>query len=297
MRKKMLALFLAVCLIVGMLPLAASAEGETGAYTVLVFDPSVGKVEADRTSANAGDTITLTLTPGVGYKLGVPLVEDADKNMVEITKILDTETMLQYTFVMPASDVTVTTTCDPIYEFPFTDVTPADWYYPYVERVIYYNAMNGISDTIFDPSSSLSRAMAVQILYNMAGKPAVGKSSFTDIEGWYKAAITWAEEKNIASGYGDGRFGPNDNVTREQLAMMIYKYATLEMGADGSERVDLNQFSDANQVSSWALTAMQWANATEIISGNDNGTLAPSKTVTRAEAATMIVKYINYQYY
>ena len=173
---------------------------------------------------------------------------------------------------------------------PFTDVKTGDWFYQHVLYVYENNIMAGMSETTFEPLTTLDRAMAVQILYNLEGQPSVGNTSFTDVEGWYKNAITWAEENDIVAGYGDGTFGPEDPVTREQFAIMMYKYAKLK-GEDVSAQADLSKFSDADSISGWALTAMQWANAAGIINGNDDNTLAPGGTATRAQAAAILSNY------
>ena len=173
---------------------------------------------------------------------------------------------------------------------PFTDVKTGDWFYQHVLYVYENNIMAGMSETTFEPLTTLNRAMAVQILYNLEGQPSVGNTSFTEVEGWYKNAITWAEENDIVAGYGDGTFGPEDPVTREQFAIMMYKYAKLK-GEDVSAQADLSKFSDADSISGWALTAMQWANAAGIINGNDDNTLAPGGTATRAQAAAILSNY------
>ena len=173
---------------------------------------------------------------------------------------------------------------------PFTDVKTGDWFYEHVLYVYENNIMAGMSETTFEPLTTLNRAMAVQILYNLEGQPSVGNTSFTDVEGWYKNAITWAEENDIVAGYGDGTFGPEDPVTREQFAIMMYKYAKLK-GEDVSAQADLSKFSDADSISGWAVTAMQWATAAGIINGNDDNTLAPGGTATRAQAAAILSNY------
>ena len=152
--------------------------------------------------------------------------------------------------------------------------------------------MNGTSATTFEPQSPLSRAMVAQILYNRAGRPEVsGQPRFSDVskDQWYYNAVQWASEQGIVSGIGDGKFAPNANVTREQLAMMLYN-------AQGKPEVNnsLSGFEDTNNVSGWAVDAVKWAVQEKIINGSEsNGKLYinPTGNATRAEAATMFTRY------
>ena len=176
----------------------------------------------------------------------------------------------------------------------FADVKSGDWYYAAVKYAYENELMNGTSDTRFAPALNLSRAMLVTILYRYEGMPEIaGSSRFTDVPSgqWYSDAIAWADENSIVSGYGDGRFGTNDDITREQLAVILYNYAKLK-GLDLSETVDLAAYDDTGAISYWALDAMKWANATGLINGRNVTNLAPLGTTTRAEAATVLMRFI-----
>ncbi|MDE7260534.1 MAG: chitobiase/beta-hexosaminidase C-terminal domain-containing protein, partial [Oscillospiraceae bacterium] len=172
----------------------------------------------------------------------------------------------------------------------FTDVPSGAWYQQAVEFVVQNGLMRGTSDRSFSPDSNLTRAQLAQILYNKEGNPAVaGSSTFADVRDgvWYTPAIVWAAAKGVVGGYGDGLFGPDNNITREQLAVMLWRYA-------GSPTVDggtLN-FSDAGKTSSWAVEALKWAVANGVLSGKGDGILDPTGLATRAEAAQMLKTFM-----
>ena len=141
------------------------------------------------------------------------------------------------------------------------------------------------SSTTFQPEVNLTRAMAAQVLYNLEGQPAVtGDTTFTDAAAageWAVKAITWAEQTGVVAGIGDGLFDPTANVTREEFAQMMYNYASYKE-YDLTLEGDLSQFEDASAISSWAETAMSWANGSGLINGHDDGTIDPQGTTTRA---------------
>ena len=178
--------------------------------------------------------------------------------------------------------------------WPFEDVTEGDdWFYDAVAYVYENGIMAGTSDTTFEPDMLLDRAMAAQLFYNLEGKPAVtGDSTFTDVTSghWAVDAITWAAQNDIVAGIGGGLYDPDSNVTREQFAVMLYKYARFK-GYDLTAAGDLTQFPDAGSISSWAETALSWANGKSLINGHENGTLAPVGTATRAQAASILAQF------
>ena len=179
---------------------------------------------------------------------------------------------------------------------PFGDAFANAWYHNGVHYCIDNGLMGGYGNGMFGPNDKISRAQIVTILWRIAGSPTVNYSmNFTDIlEGsWYGEAVRWATSVGVASGYGEGKFGPDDSITREQFAAMLYRFAKLQ-GKDTSmgENNTLNGFTDVGEISGYAKTAMQWANGLEIISGTDNSTLMPKGNATRAQAACMIQRYI-----
>ena len=235
----------------------------------------------------------ITVTPGEGYVLDTLTVTDKDNNTVALTKVSDT----QYTFKMPASAVTVKATfkkdegTQPA-ALPFNDVSEREWFYEAVKYVYDKGMMNGVSDTSFAPYSNLTRGMIAQVLYNLEGKPAVSGSAYTDVaaDQWYNGAVNWAAQKGIVTGYGDGTFGPMDNITREQMAAILYRYAQYK-GYDVSAKGDLTAFTDGNTVSDWAKDAMSWAVGTALFNGKGDGILDPTTTATRAEVAKILMTY------
>lgn len=175
--------------------------------------------------------------------------------------------------------------------FKFADVDTNAWYHLAVDFVITNGLMNGISGSEFAPNANLSRAMLAQILYNKEGTPSVsGTADFTDVpEGmWYTNAVAWASANGIVSGYGNGQFGPNDNITREQLAVMLYRYAG-SPSASGS----VNSFVDSAEISDYAVNAMVWATSNGIMSGKGANNLDPKGLATRAEVAQMLKSYLD----
>ena len=176
---------------------------------------------------------------------------------------------------------------------PFTDVAEGDWFYDAVAYVYENGIMAGTSETTFEPGMLLDRAMAAQLFYNLEGKPTVtGDSTFTDVTSghWAVDAITWAAQNDIVAGIGGGLYDPDSNVTREQFAVMLYKYARFK-GYDLTAAGDLTQFPDAGSISSWAETALSWANGNGLINGNEDGTIDPKGSTIRAQAASIMANF------
>ncbi|MBR2577289.1 MAG: S-layer homology domain-containing protein, partial [Firmicutes bacterium] len=173
----------------------------------------------------------------------------------------------------------------------FTDVKSTDWFAKAVQYVSTSKYMNGTSATTFEPNTNLTRAMMVQILYNMEGKPSVSEaSSYTDVKDtdWYADAVAWAEDNDLVQGYGSGVFGGLDSLTREQAATILKRYEEYK-GGDVSASVDLSAYTDANRVSDWAEDAMKWAVGAKIINGTSATTLEPAGTATRAQMAQILM--------
>jgi len=175
----------------------------------------------------------------------------------------------------------------------FTDLNPNAWYHEAVDYVVGHGLMNGVSDTLFAPQSSATRGMIVTILYRLEGEPEMGENVFTDVAdgAWYADAIAWANANGIVLGYGDDTFRPNQAITREEMALIMYRYAAFK-GCDTHQGADLSGYSDAQTVSPWAKDAMAWANAAGLIQGRTETTLAPKGTATRVELATILMRLI-----
>lgn len=187
-------------------------------------------------------------------------------------------------------------------EIPFPDVKPGAWYYNSVAAVYEAGLMNGRADGTFGPNLNLTRAEVATVLYNKENKPYVAYvNCFSDVKDgmWYSAPISWAYRKGIASGYGNGKFGVGDNISREQMAQMLYAYAKMK-GYDVSYTDGaINQYGDSSKVSSWAKPAMNWAISKGIMSGKGSGSdlskykLEPQGSTTRAECAAMLKNFMD----
>ncbi|HIY05816.1 MAG TPA: S-layer homology domain-containing protein [Candidatus Evtepia faecigallinarum] len=265
--------------------------GVTTYAVTLPTDVANGTIAVSPKNAAKGATVTLTVTPDEGYVLNTLTVTDKDGKAVELTKKSDT----QYTFQMPASKVSVQVSFTqeeaPVTTLPFTDVSTNDWFYEAVAYAYENGMMNGVAEDRFAPASNLTRGMITQVLYNLEGNPPAGSGSFTDVADgqWYADAVNWAAANDIVGGYGNGKFGPENNITREQMAQILYNYAIFK-GYDVSAQGDLSAFSDGAKTSDWALTAMQWAVGTGLLQGY-NGNLNPTGTATRAEVAQIFMNF------
>ena len=177
---------------------------------------------------------------------------------------------------------------------PFTDVSEKDWFYSDVMFVYENGLMLGTSKTLFSPHGTATRGMMATILWRMEGSPAPkGKNSFTDVEAgkWYADAITWTAENGIFAGYGKDKFGPDNPITREQLAAIFYRYADYK-DYDLTVKGNLDKFKDSDKITDYAKTAMQWAVGSGLMKGKSGNLLDPQGTATRAEIAAMLHRFI-----
>lgn len=175
---------------------------------------------------------------------------------------------------------------------PFNDIKN-HWANEAIKYVYENSVMNGINETTFSPDENMTRAMLVTILYRLEKSNFKYESAvFEDVtaEDWYVDAVAWAKANNIVKGLSETEFAPNDNVTREQLAVILYRYANFK-NVDTSASAELSGFSDFNNISSWAYAALEWAYAAELITGMDNGSLLPDSFATRAQVATIIMRF------
>ncbi len=179
----------------------------------------------------------------------------------------------------------------------FTDVFEWDWYFEAVEYCVANKLFSGTAPGIFEPNSTMTRAMLVTVLWRLEGEPtAQTQTAFTDVKkgGWYAGAVAWAAENGIVNGTSKELFNPNGNVTREQIAAIMLRYSRYK-GYDTEARTDISSYSDANKVSDYAKDAMSWANAAELITGsNENGKLLllPQGNATRAQVATILMRFM-----
>lgn len=279
---------------------------------ITVITPKNGEVSVSDDWAYEDDKITLTITPDDGYEVDKIEIVDDEGDKIDAKKVEDKDD--KYTFRMANCDVTVTVTfkeegkttedtdkeedkddeSTETTELNFTDVKETDWFFKGVEYVVDKDIMSGVSENEFAPSGKLTRAMLVQMLYNMESRPACdAENAFMDVPvgQWYTDAVIWANDEKIVSGMGEGLFAPNMEITREQMVAMLYNYAKYK-GYDVTASADLSAFADTASVSTWAQPAMQWAVAEGYISGMGDSQLAPQGTATRAEIASVIMRFM-----
>ena len=176
----------------------------------------------------------------------------------------------------------------------FVDVNPKEWYHPYVDYAVIHGLFGGTSANTFEPESAMTRAMLVTVLWRYEGKPMGYQNTFSDVNAkdgsWYIDAVAWAAANGIVGGVGNNKFDPDGNITREQMATILYRYAK-KKGIDTGKRGDLSAFPDGGKVESWAKDALQWTVAEKIIGGSE-GYLLPQGNATRAQVATILMRYI-----
>ncbi len=270
-----------------------SSSGKT-TYKVTTSAVNNGGVNASPSTAEKGDTITITLSPDKGYTLGKLTVTDGSGKTVSTVKKSDTV----YTFTMPASAVTVGVSYVKADETPsktgYSDVSANDWFASAVDYVTDKGMMNGTSATTFGPKANTTRGMVVTVLYRLENEPSTAAASFTDVASgaYYANAVAWANANGVVSGYGNGKFGPNDKVTREQLAAILYRYAQYKKyDVSVGEDTNIMDFDDVRQISSYAVPAIQWACGAGVMSGKSTYTLDPKGDATRAEVAAMLMRF------
>ncbi len=266
-------------------------------YPPIMDEPENGAVTTSPSRPKEGDTVTITPKPDEGFEVDEILVKDENGKEIKVTQNPDGT----YTFTQPDGKVTITVTfrCDGGELCPghhLTDVSKDAWYHAAVDYVVEHGIMEGMSATTFSPNTEVTRAQAVQILYNLEGKPDFSDENlgypYEDVnaEEWYGNAVYWARITGVATGYGDGTFQPGDNITRQEFAQMLYNYAKYK-DYDLTAQGDLSQFPDSGSVADWAEAAMSWANGNELINGHDNGTIDARGTAIRAQAASILMRF------
>lgn len=252
-----------------------------------------GELKLSRRYAEKGETVTISAIPDEGYELDTLTITDSKGNEIDLTHKGGNE----YTFKMPAGRVEIEVSFREIeVELPFTDVPEGAWYADAAAYVYERGLMAGTSATTFAPDATTSRSMIATILWRMAGIPVVNYAmNYTDVSQgqWCSEAIRWATSEGIVGGYGNGLFGTNDPITREQFAVMLYRFAQ-EQGYDVSigENTNILSYTDVADLSEYAIPAMQWAVGAGIINGTGDGsTLSPQGQATRAQAAVMLMRF------
>ena len=259
-------------------------------YKITIGDTENGTVTVNPTAAKEGTTVTITPVPDAGYQVGTVSVTDRFGQAVAVDQQADGT----YTFVMPDGQVTVEVTFlqGEAPDLPFSDVTESDWFYDAVTYAYENGLMDGVGMGLFAPNSETTRAQLVTILHRLAGQPAPsGDSGFSDVETgtWYTDAVAWAAQNGIVNGVSDTQFAPGDDITREQLAVILYRYATYQ-GYDVSQRADLSGFVDGT-ISTYAQEALSWASAQGLVLGFEDDSLRPQGNASRAQIAAVLMRF------
>lgn len=268
--------------------------GSSGSYTIKIEKPEHGEVTSDRRYTDQGELVRLTVKPDSGYRLTGLTVTDGRGNEIAVTEEADGT----FTFTMPNSSVTVRASfgpdgpsgCGGGIDCPsraYRDLDTSQWYHLAVDYVLRNGLMSGYGNQTFGPNDPLTRAQFAQILYNQAGRPAVtGSSPFTDVDPgeWFAPAVSWAAERGVVNGYGNGLFGPNDPITREQLAAMLWRYSDCP-----EPTISQLDFTDAAKISPYALEPLRWAVELHVVNGLGNRVLDPQGLASRAQIAQMLL--------
>lgn len=261
-------------------------------HIVYVDRAANGLLKADTTWAADGQIVYVTATPDTGYVLSSLFVKTAKGDQLKVYEAKKTGT---YYFYMPDQYVTVSAYFAPAASaLPFNDVAYTSWYYDAVKFVYDKGIMDGVSYYKFAPDATITRGMVVTMLWRMAGEPYEAAAGFTDVAAgrYYTTAVAWAAKNGIVEGITATTFAPDQAITREQLASILYRYAKwLGFSGYGS---DISGYTDAGKVSSYAYDAMSWAVRSGVVTGTSARVLDPQGTASRAAAAQMFMNFYNY---
>ncbi|MDR1208863.1 MAG: S-layer homology domain-containing protein [Clostridiales bacterium] len=275
----------------------ASAETKSGsAYTPDSWSAMTGKLDAARDALNdPNSTQSIADNAAAALKAAVDALRSAgsgsDSSSEDAGGAKPEETPPVPVASPPKAEIPPEKPApDAAQVNPFRDVTTGDQYYGAVLAARTRGFMTGFAADEFAPTAVMTRAMAASALFRLAGQPKHRAASFADVspEAWYAEAVAWASETGVAVGYGDGRFGPEDAITREQLAALLYRCAGL-FGLDTGKSRDLSDYTDSGEVSDWALTAASWATAEGLLRGT---ALAPKGGLSRAETASLLIVFV-----
>lgn len=247
-----------------------------------------GKLTVNKNTPNAGEAVTVTVTPDKGYVLDKLTVKNDTAEIIVTDNKNGT-----YTFTYPANG-TVDIEATFKSRLPFTDVKTDQWYYEAAAFTYENDLFDGTTKTTFSPIKNMTRAMMVQVLFNMTDGAQKGSVKFTDVEDgqWYAGPVSWAGTNKIVNGVGDKRFAPLSDITREQMAVMLYNYATV-MKIELPKTRTAGSFADAGSISSWAKEAVDAMYAAQVINGKENNRFDPKGKATRAQVAEMFMNFVN----
>lgn len=261
-------------------------------HIVYVDKAANGSLKADTTWAADGQIVYVTATPDTGYVLSSLFVKTAKGDQL---KVYEAKKAGVYYFYMPDQYVTVSAYFAPAASaLPFNDVAYTSWYYDAVKFVYDKGIMDGVSYYKFAPDATITRGMVVTMLWRMAGEPYEAAAGFTDVAAgrYYTTAVAWAAKNGIVEGMTATTFAPDQAITREQLASILYRY-TKWLGFSGYGS-DISGYTDAGKVSSYAYDAMSWAVRSGVVTGTSARVLDPQGTASRAAAAQMFMNFYNY---
>ena len=257
-------------------------------YTITAQAGQGGSISPESKTVSSGENVSFTITPNEGYVIADVLVDGESVGAVS-----------SYTFEKVSKAHTISASfrgesTQPLRPYTgFADVDSQEWYYDGIVFAYENNLMNGVSENEFAPLEKLTRAMVVTILYRMSAEDFDGALVFTDVlDGeWYAQATAWGVETGVVTGYSSTVFAPHNAISREELAVMLYRFAQY-MGYDTSGRAGLSGFADAAHVSPWATEAISWAVESGLMKGSD-GQISPTGEATRAEVSTMIMRFVS----
>ena len=267
---------------------SSSSSSSSSSYPIsLPAQVTNGHIAVSPHYAVRGRTVTLTLQPDAGYTLGQLSVTDSKGTALSLTHLADGKV----TFTMPASRVNVSVSFVK-QTLPFMDVQADDWFYQAVAEAYEQGLMSGTSPSTFAPEAATTRGMLVTLLYRLEGEPAAFGTPFDDVADghYYAPAISWASANGIVAGYDASHFGPDDALTREQMAAVLYRYADYK-GYSTLKRADLTVYRDAAQISPYAQDVLAWANAWGLITGMGDGLINPAGYTTRAQTAAILLRF------
>lgn len=264
----------------------------------LGFDGTKGQAALTHIEAEAGDTVGIGVTPLDGYSVGAVVASYEADGELKSAEVSEAVKNAYYLIKMPENEVHITVVFEAapvITEKPLTysDIPNGAWYSEAVEYVTAHGIMNGYAADIFAPEDTTTRAMIATVLWRLEGAPAPDAAlTFTDVkaDAWYTDAVRWAAANGIVNGKGDDTFAPEEAVTREQLAAMVYRYATAKGTEDASLTVPL-PYNDLADISDWALESVVWTCTGGMLTATD-GHLRPLVPATRAEVAYLLMKYL-----
>ncbi len=264
-------------------------SSSTTTYKITVTEPENATVTPNGTvKVEKGDSKTFKIEAKNGYEIEDVLVDG--KSIGAVNEYTFKNVREKHTLEVKVKAIETKIEEEEI----FKDVKKDDWFYKAVDYVYKKELMNGTGNDEFSPNISTTRGMIVTILYRLEGSPEVANSTFTDVASteYYAKAVAWGEANGIVKGYGEGIFGPNDIITREQLAAIMYRYSNYKKyDVSAGEDTNILSYNDISELSEYAVSSMQWACGESLVSGIGNNLLAPRGNATRAQVAMILMRY------